>query len=73
MTIDIIFKEDKFILVGNLEDGGAIAKREDYENFEMSYAHLFQNGEVKRFGVVIGSRADILQLNAEGGWPLPKI
>ena len=50
----------EYLLVGgDLERGGAIATREQFENFECSYAHLMESGEIKRFGEVIGHRSDI--------------
>lgn len=44
-------------LIGTAEDG-AIATDEQYEAGEMSYAHLYPNGEVWRFGQRIGTRKD---------------
>ena len=51
----IKFKGRKFILF----NGGAIATLKAFRNFEMSYAHLFPNGEIKRFNKVIGHFDDI--------------
>ena len=35
------------------DDNGAIATREQYENFEVSFAHAFAAGPIKRYGVEI--------------------
>jgi len=55
----IKFKGKTYYLIGNLEDGGAIATKEQYENGECSYAHLHADGLVRRFGEVIGNKDDI--------------
>lgn len=60
MIRKIKFKGEEFILVGSSSElEGAIATREQYENFEDSYAHLFSDGTVKRYKVVIGNLNDI--------------
>lgn len=50
---------ERYLLIGDMETGGAIATIEAYENFECSYAHLKEDGKIVRFGKVIGSREDI--------------
>lgn len=42
-----------------LDKGGAIAAREVMEAGEVSYAHLLDNGEVRRFGTIIARDVDI--------------
>ena len=53
-----------YLLVGDMVKGGAIATEEQYENCEDSFAHLYRNGQVKRYGAVIGARKDIEVLEA---------
>ena len=48
-----------YYLIGSLETGGAIATKRQYENGELSFAHLMADGEIKRFNRVIGRREDI--------------
>jgi hypothetical protein len=55
----IKFQGREFLLIGNLEEGGAIATQEQFDNFEVSYAHLLPNGTIARFGNKIGTREDI--------------
>lgn len=57
--LKIKFKGMEFVFVGYDLTEGAIALREDYENFRPSFAHLFPNGEIRRHGSLIGSREDI--------------
>ncbi len=54
----IIFNETEFILT----DGGAITTVGAYEMGEVSYAHLMDNKEIKRYGKVIGHEKDIQYL-----------
>jgi hypothetical protein len=61
MNIKIRFKGEDYIFTGDtLEGEGAITTPEAYSNFEDSYAHLYSNGEIKRYGEVIGHREDII-------------
>lgn len=55
----ILFKGDPFLFIGDTPSDGAIATEEQFENFLPSYAHLFPDGTVKRYNVVIGTRDDI--------------
>lgn len=55
---EIEFQGKEYLLIGTLKDG-AIATREDYENFNPSYAHLFSDGLIKRYFCVIGTVDDI--------------
>lgn len=38
---------------------GAITPQKDHENGVLSYAHLFDSGDIKRFNKVIGHKDDI--------------
>ena len=49
----------EFILIGDLDNGGPIATVDAYRNFDCSYAHLFSDGRIMRFGKQIGNRNDI--------------
>jgi hypothetical protein len=49
-----------YLLIGDIENGGAIASKECYENFECPYAHLYPNGRIMRFGEQIATRDDII-------------
>lgn len=55
----IKFKGDDYLFIGDTPRDGAITTKELYENFEESFAHLFSNGEIKRFNKIIGHRNDI--------------
>ncbi len=58
--LEIRFQGKKYVFTGKtLKRGGAIAKLEDYENGHCSFAHLFPNGDIQRFGNIIGKRKDI--------------
>lgn len=57
-TRKIKFKGKNYILVGDKTDG-AIATKEQFINGKCSYAHLFEDGDVRRFGDIIGSIKDI--------------
>ena len=51
---NIKFQGAKMLLVG-----GAITFKEDFENFRESYAHLCDDGKIRRHGDVIGTKDDI--------------
>jgi hypothetical protein len=55
----IRFQGREYLLVGDLERGGPIATRQQYESFECSYAQLKRDGSVWRFGDTIGHRDEI--------------
>ena len=55
----ISFQGKEWVLVGTSEHGGAIATKQAFEHGDESYAHLYSNGEIRRYGEVIGSHADI--------------
>lgn len=55
----IRFQGGEYFLIGDLERGGPIATREQYENGQCSYAHLQSDGAVMRFGDSIGHRDEI--------------
>lgn len=50
---------------------GAITTRERFEEFDTSLCHLFSDGNIKRYGCVIGTVSDIEVLNVadSGGEP----
>ena len=55
----ITFQGTDYFLIGDIETGGAIATKEQYEKGQVSFAHLYPNGDVKRHGKVIGNKNDI--------------
>lgn len=56
----IVFKNKHYFLIdGDLEKGGAIATKEQYENGECSYAHLYPDGNIRRFNEIIGTKDEI--------------
>lgn len=76
----IRFQNQEYLLIEN-----AIATEESFRNGEMGYAHIGDDGLVRRFGSVIGSRDDIeilgnanVRMSLEGvinmllgeGWPM---
>ena len=62
--IRVEFQGKEYLLIGDLESGGAIATRAQYENFTMSYAHLHSNGDICRFDKTIGHRDDLKVLSS---------
>jgi len=59
------FQGREYLLIGDLTSGGAIATQEQFDNFENSYAHLGEDGVVRRYGAVIGRRADVEDLGPD--------
>ena len=60
MTEKVIrFQGKEYLLLGDLERGGPIATREQYENGQCSYAQLQADGTVMRFRDSIGHRDEI--------------
>jgi len=55
----IKFKGKEYLLVSGSVKNSAIATKEQFENFECSYAHLYEDGKIRRFGGVIGNIDDI--------------
>jgi hypothetical protein len=55
----IRFQGTEYLLIGDLEKGGPIATREQYESGACSYAHLQPDGTVMRFRDSIGHRDEI--------------
>jgi len=56
----IRFLNQDYLYTGDsLEEGGAITTEELFRNGECSFAHLFEDGKIKRFQKQIGTRADI--------------
>ncbi len=55
----IKFKGKRYFLIGDMETGGAIATKKQYEAGECSYAHLYPDGSINRFGEIIGTKDEI--------------
>jgi hypothetical protein len=54
------FKGTEFVFVGEDDrSDGAIATPEAYEAGDTSYAHLFEDGLIRRFQTVIGTKDDL--------------
>lgn len=53
----ITFKGDDFLMLS-----GAICTQEQWDDLDISYAHLMEDGSVKRFGRKIGTVDDIVVL-----------
>ena len=68
----IKFRGEEYVLIGGLKSGGAIAKREDYENFRPSYAHLYPGGNIQRHHETIGWRDEIEVLGESDAKPTKK-
>ena len=61
-VLKIKFKSRNYLLIRDPFSGGlcgAIATKDQYENFDDSFAHLFGDGTVMRNGTVIGTIKDI--------------
>ena len=58
-VLHVKFKGKEYLLVGDLDSGGAITTQDNYDNFKVSYAHLFSDGKIRRHNEVIGARKDI--------------
>lgn len=57
---EVILFGTRYILVGAEPfSGWAIATRQQYETFRMSYAHLSCDGSIYQFGSIIGSYKDL--------------
>ena len=48
------------------ETDGAVATREAFENFEISFAHAYVDGPIKRFHEIIGDISEIESVSDEG-------
>ena len=59
MIENIFFQGSQYLLIGSKRFGGAIATKDQYENLETSYAHLHRDGNISRFGAIIGNVKDI--------------
>lgn len=57
----IQFKGKAYVLIGDIESGGAIATKKQYESGECSYAYLYPDGSIKRRGKVIGTKDEIVE------------
>ncbi len=68
VALRIWFQGDEYLFIGdssnpeNLHEGGAIATEAAFRSGQVSYAHLFSDGVVRRYNDVIGERADITPL-----------
>jgi hypothetical protein len=67
----------EYLLIGDLQEGGPIATRSAYENFECAFAHLMPDGRILRFGEQIGTREDIevlpVEVEIDGTVPLRQV
>lgn len=54
MYTKIKFQGNDYLLIGDVESGGAIATKEQFENGTVSYAYLCADGKVRRYLKVIG-------------------
>ena len=59
------FRGEEFLLIGSREHGGAIATDAEYENFEVSSFHLCRNGDIMRFGHIVGHAREIEWLDID--------
>lgn len=59
------FKGEDYILINsdNNRYEGAITTEELYDRFELNPYHLLENGDIMRFGEVVGNIKDIEWLN----------
>lgn len=62
MTQEVVlvrFQGRRYLLIGSLTAGGPIATREAYRHGRCSYAQLYPDGHISRFGTTIGTVADL--------------
>ncbi len=52
------FKGNEYLLI----DGCSITTTEAFSRGECSFAHLFEDGTIKRFGETIGHRSDLVEV-----------
>ncbi len=81
MTCDVIcirFKGRKYVLTDNSLESSPIATAKAYAEGKCSYAHLYADGTISRFGKRIGTRDDIevlgtgkVKIKAGSLWNLP--
>lgn len=55
----IRFQDEIYLLIDEGEFCGPITKEKDFISGKPSYAHLYKNGNILRFGEKIGTREDI--------------
>lgn len=60
----IKFQGHDFLLIGDL-GYGAIATQEQFDDCADNYAHVYEDGIVRRYGRPIGTRSDITVLSTE--------
>ena len=68
MTENLVirFQGNEYLLIGgNLDEGGPIATRYEWESGELNYAALCEDGKVRRFMEVIGTVDEIEVLGRE--------
>ena len=58
--LKVKWQDRDFLLIGNKEEGGAIATEEQYYNFKDSEAHLFPNGIIRQYGKKVGTIDDLI-------------
>lgn len=64
METKVTFQGNEYLLIGNLKEGGSLATEEQYENFELPFAHLMPDGRILRFGVQIGTKEDLKEIES---------
>jgi len=55
----VIFHGNPYLLIGDLDEGGPIVTKDDFEHGRCSYALLCRTGEIKRFHEIIGRKEDL--------------
>ena len=71
-NLKVRFQDQDFLLLGDLTEGGPLATPEQYQHGQCSYAHLFEDGQIRRFGKIIGTRADLTVLEEDVELPEPE-
>ena len=55
----IKFQGQDFILTSPNDNSSPIVTVEQFQKGHTSYAHLYEDGTIKRFGALVGTKADI--------------
>lgn len=58
-AVRVRLHDAEYLLFGDLATDGSISTADDFRAGRASFAHLFQDGFVRRFGKVIAERADL--------------
>lgn len=58
-TREVVFRGDKYLLIGNKINGWAMATKEQYENCLTSSAYVYPSGEIVQYGIVIGHEKEL--------------